>query len=442
MKFKFKKPKIFNSFKKTDGFNRSKKSEIFNGKNILVKLHIKVAEKDKKLLLILVIFLLAAGYYVLLLEPLTKMNAEVSIKLQKQRKKLLVAKTKLGGLTNYRRMFYKLEKNVKVIEKSNLMPSIKATLQTKMKAVLSAAEKASVQISSLKPINSVLESEYGKATIINDKYFAIQGKANLASILNFLRNLWGTELVELDLTSDNKSGMGIRYYIKITFLPKSNYKFDFEANKNEPFKNFGVKDNIFTIIVPPPPPRPPGPPPPPPKPVHHINNAKILGIADFAGVNMVIIKDENTNRVEYLVHGDKFRESKIAKITQIEVVFLFSDGETVTLKLPKQGLGNIISNGDGEPTKKPGHLGILAETLTEELAKQYNEKFIPGLLVISTGSHSDVFKKGDILVSINGTATPNFDAALKIMNKIYAGDELKVELSRKGEMISAKYKAD
>ena len=403
----------------------------------------KLSKKDKKMMIVLAVFLIGMAYYEFLLVPLTNMDVSAQKSLVKKKKELLIVKTKLGGLTNYRKKISDLKNVICIAVKNNSMPGIDEKLNDKMEAVMSAAKKASVKILSLKPINDVGENEDGSVKTIKDKYIAIDGNADINSFLNFLKNLWGVKLEEIELSSISKDGSRLRFYIKISFLPKT--ELDIKADKNEKTDiKFGVKNNIFARIVPPPPPPPPKPPgwkpPPPPKPVYQLNNAKLLGVAEFGNNRMAIIEDGQKRITDFFFIGSKFRDSKLWKVDKTSVVFLFSDGGTVTLKLPKEK--KYYNVADGDRTKKKGHLGILAETFTEQLSKQYDLTFEPGLLIISSGAHGDVLQKGDVITSINGTQTPNFEAALGVMKSVYAGDTLKISLLRHGVKKNISYKAD
>ena len=403
----------------------------------------KLSKKDKKMMIVLAVFLIGMAYYEFLLVPLSNMNDIAQKSLVDKRKELLLVKTKLGGLANYRKKIKDLNKVICFTMNKNNMPYIDEKLNNKMKAVMSAADNASVKVLSLKPINDVAENEDGTVKTIKDKFIAIDGNADLNSFLIFLNNLWGVELYELQVSSISENGSRLRFYIKILFLPKT--ELDIKPNNNEVIDiKFGVKNNIFKKIVPPPPPPPPKPPgwkpPPPPKPVRKLDNAKLLGIAEFGNNKMAIIEDNQKRITDFFFIGSKFRDSKLWKVDGTSAIFLFSDGQTVTLKLPKEKKYYNVSDNNRE--KKKGHLGILAETFTEQLSKQYDLKFEPGLLVISSGAHGDVLQKGDVITSINGKSTPNFEAALGVMKTVYAGDDLKISLLRHGVNKNITYKAD
>ncbi len=407
----------------------------------------KLSKKDKKMLIVLGLFLFGVAYYEFLVEPLTKMNVSSQSALVKERKNLLVAQTKLGGITNYKKKIMGLKDIIYIAESNNKMPDLSEKLNDKMKAVMQAAKDASVKVLSLKPINAITENDDGTVSTIKDKYISIDGNASIDSFLKFMRNLWGVALEEMELSSVSKDGSRLRFYIKLKFLPKPFFEINSPANsteKNDTIK-FGVKHNVFTKIVPPPPPpppKPPGPPPPPPKPVHYLNNATLLGIAEFGPEKMAIIQDGQKRTTDFITIGSNFRDSKLWKVEDNSAVFLFSDGGTVTLKLPEEKKYYTIDDGGNMNDRQKGHLGILAETFTEQLAEQYDIPFRPGLLVISSGAHGDKLKKGDVITSINGQDTPNFEAALSVMQNVYAGEELKITLFRQDKSLNISYRAD
>jgi hypothetical protein len=403
----------------------------------------KLSKKDRKMLIALAVFLIGIVYYEFLLTPLYNMKNSVQKSLVNKRKELLVVKTKLSGLTHYKKKINDLKKII-CITKNNNMPSINEMLNAKIKAVMSAAEKASVKILSLKPINAISENEDGTVKTIKDKYILIDGNSDINSFLNFLMNLWGVELEEIELSSVSKDGSKLRFYIKVSFLPKTNIDIASDKNVSPVDLQFGVKHNVFAKIIPPPPPPPPKPPgwkPSMAKPVHHLNDAKLLGVAEFGNEKMAIIEDGKKKETDFFFIGSKFRDAKLWKVNDKSAVFLFSDEGTVTLKLPDEKKYHTTDDSN-DKTRKKGHLGILAETFTEQLARQHGLTFEPGLLVISSGTHGDVLQKGDIVTSINGQQTPNFEAALGVMKAIYVGEELKISLLRHGVFKNISYKAD
>ena len=400
----------------------------------------KLSKKDKKMLIVLAVFLVGMAYYMFLLTPLNNMKNSAQNSLTAKRKKLLVVKTKLGGLTNYRKKINDLKNVICLIEKNNNMPGVEVQLNDKMKAVTSAAKKASVKLLSLKPISDIVTADDGTVATIKDKYISIEGNSDINSFLEFLKNLWGVELEEIELSSISKDGSKLRFYIKISFLPKTDFTIKTVEGESVDVK-FGVKHNIFAKIVPPPPPSPPTPPkpPPPPKPVHNLDGVKLLGTAEFGNEKMAIVEDSKKKETDFFFIGSKFRDSKLWKVNKNSAEFLFSNGETVTLKLPKEKKYYKVD----DKTGKKGHLGILAKTFTKQLAEQYKIPFKPGLIVISPGgAHGNIVQKGDVITSINGKQVPNFDAALNIMKTVYAGDELKMSLLRNGERKNVSYEAD
>ena len=429
------------SQKRTNFSSKIKSSIITKIKNISAKHLNKLSKKDKKMLIVLTVFLLGISYYLFLLEPLSKMNTSVQASLVKKRKELLVAKTKLAGLNNFRKKINDLKSIIGITKKNNNMPDLDELFNNKMNAVMSAAKKASVKVLSLKPVNAISENEDGTVKTIKDKYISIDGNCDINSFLDFLNNLWGVELEEIELSSASKDGSKLKFYIKIAFLPKINI--DEKSIKGESDKDikFGVKHNIFAKRLPPPPTSLSSKPVEKPKIVHTLTNVKLLGVAGFENSKMAIIKDKQKNITDFLIVGRKFRESKLYEVTKDSAVFLFSDGQTVTLDLPKEKKYYKVDDSK-DNTKKKGHLGILAETFTEKLARQYNLPFNPGLLVISSGAHSDVLQKGDLITTINGANTPNFESAINIMKDVDSGQELKIELERKGKTENITYKAD
>ena len=404
----------------------------------------KLSQKDKKMAMILAVFLIAAAYYEFLLVPLTNMNNSSQKSLMAKRKELLIVKTKLGGLSNFKKKILDLKKVIYITRSNNKMPDIDNKLNYKMKAMMSAAKKASVKVLSLKPINSVGENDDGTVKIIKDKYISIEGSSDISSFLNFLKNLWGVELEEIELSSESKDGSRLRFYIKTSFFPKIDFAAKLAEGEHPTNIKFGVKHNIFAKIIPPPPPPPPKPPgwkpPLPPKPVYHLNNAKLLGVAEFGTEKMAIVEDGIKKETDFFFIGSKFRKSKLLKVDKQGAVFIFPEGGKVTLKLPNEKKYYSVAGSTGK-TKQRGHLGILAETFTDQLAKQYGIPFKPGLLVISTGSHGEL-QKDDIIKSINGTPTPNFESALEVMKNIFTGGELHMVISRKGKIMGISYKAD
>ena len=402
----------------------------------------KLSKKDKKMLIVLAVFLAGMAYYMFLLTPLYNMKNSVRNSLAAKRKELLVAKTKVGGLTNYRKKSNELKNVICIVEKNSNMPNVDEKLNEKMKAVTSAAKKASIsKLLSLKPISEIVTTDDGTSKTIRDKYISIEGNSDINSFLNFLRNLWGVELEEIELSSTSNDGSKLRFYIKISFLPETN--FNIKSVKGVPTDvKFGVKHNIFVRGTPVPLSKTPQKPLPslPKKAVHDLKDTNLLGIAELGDKKMAIVEDSKNEKIDFLFVGDKFRDSKLWKVNKNSAEFLFSDGGTVTLKLPEE---KKYYNVDDDASRKKGHLGLFSKTFTTQLAEEYNIPFRPGLLVVSSGeAHGDILHKGDVIISINGKRVQDFDAALSIMKTVYAGDELKISLLRHGEIKNVSYRAD
>ena len=401
----------------------------------------QISKKDKKLLIVLIIFLAGMAYYEFALIPLSKMNANAQTSLINKRKQLLIVRTKLAGLANYKKKINDLKEVIAISVNNSNMPNITERLNDKMKAVTSAATKASVKISSLKPMNFVSENEDGTVQTIKDKYISINGQSDINSFMDFLKNLWGTELEEIEVSREGKDGTLLRFYIKITFLPKMLDNIAVNRSVKDTDVNFRIKHNVFSPVKAPVLPRTrlKLKPLPPPKPIHQLNNTTLLGIAEFGEKMMAVIQDGVKKETDFFHVGDKYRDAKISKITNKSVVFVYPDGDTLTLRLPEEKKYYSVAS---EQNKRKGRLGILAETFNEELARQYHVPFRPGLLVISSGAHGNVFQKGDVITSINGQLISNFEGALDIMKSVYAGEELKIILFRHGRRMNVSYKAD
>jgi hypothetical protein len=408
----------------------------------------KLSTKDKKMLIVLGAFLLLLGYYEFVINPLYRISKKSNNSLITEKKDLLILKTKVASLSNYNKKFANLANIVKIAEKSIIMPFVNVALDSKIKAIMGAAEKSHVKIRSIKPMNSIQETKDGKTKVIKDKYFSIEGAASIDNLLMFLRNLWGTKLDSINISSMNEVGSELRYFIKIEFLSKIEFKFDNSNDTVTAYKDFKLKYNPFTVIKPPPPPKPKYVKPiktEPPKIVHKLDNFTLIGIAQFNKDRMAIIDDKLKKRVMYLLKGDSFRESIVKSISDKIVSFYFADNkQVITVKLKENALklkaGTPKKSND--KNKKKGHLGIMVETFTQDLANRYKLEFNPGLFVISPGRHRNVFKKNDIIIEINEQAVPNFEAALRIMNKVYAGDKIKIVLKRDGKVMNFSYNAD
>ena len=388
----------------------------------------------------------------LILEPLYNKSVSSGIALEKERKKLLVDKTQIAGLANCKKKYSELSQVIDIANENILMPFVDVPLDAKIKSIMYAAEKSSVKIKSIKPMNYIYESKDGKSMVVQDKFFSIEGNASPKNFLQFLRNLWGTGLDNINLTALDSSGTNIRYYLKIEFMKKLDPPLKKTNNKVKGFKDFSLKNNPFTIIKPPPPPRAlrksPGPPPKPQKVVHSINGIELIGIADYGEQGMAIIEDkQKQNEMVYLMKGDSFRNAVVKAITSKSVTFFFSDNkQDVVVSLKDDSLKLTGSNVDTEQksqkNKRKGHLGIMVETFSQDLANRYHMEYYPGLFVISPGRHKDVFKKHDVIIEINDQPVPNFEAALRVMNRVYAGQSLKIEMKRNGKTQHITYNAD
>ena len=410
----------------------------------------KLTAKDKKMLIVLIVFLFAVGYYEFIVSPLYNMSMRTDSSIVKDKKQLLILKTKLGGLNNYKKKYNDLIEIIKIAEKSVIMPDVTVQLDTKIKAIMTAADIASVSIRSIKPMNYIKEGSKGEPIIIKDKFFSIEGTASVERFMKFIRGLWGTKLESVNLQTMDKSGGEIRYFIKIEFLNKVKSDIDNEKNlKDYPkYKAFNLEHNPFTIIKPSPPPRPKKvereEPKEPPKIVHTLSNFELIGIAEFNKEKMAIINDKEKNKVIYLLKGDSFRESIVKSIKNKEVAFYFADNkQTIVEKLKDTGLKlKSSTTPPNNKDKRKGHLGIMVETFTQDIANRYHVEFNPGLFVVSPGRHRNIFKKGDVILEINGQPVPNFEAALRVMNNVYVGDKLKIIFKRDGKSKTLSYNAD
>ena len=279
------------------------------------------------------------------------------------------------------------------------------------------------------------------------------------NFLSFLRNLWGTKLESLNLSSFENNGNGgdIRYFIKIEFLNKNDSPFlnKDELGKLKKYKDFKLMYSPFEVIKPPPPPPPPRPKgpiaKPKPKPiVHSISGFELIGIADLNNKMMAIIDDKQKNKVLYIKKGDDFRGAVVKEITDTTISFYFEDNkQTIEEKLKVNGLKLAQSDTSKNSSvkkkndnRRKGHLGIMVETFTQDIANRYSLEFNPGLFVISPGRHRNIFKKHDVIIEINDRPVPNFEAALRVMSKVYVGDKIKIELKRAGREKSFSYVAD
>ena len=399
------------------------------------------------MLIILAVFLLSFGYYEFVIDPLYKMSKKSTTQVIAKDKDLLIIKTKVSSLNVHRKKLMHLTNIIQIANKSSLMPFVDVPLETKIKAIMGAAENSFVKIRSIKPMNFTEETKDGKTRIIKDKFFSIEGTATIEKLMKFLRNLWGTKLDSINVSSMNDVGTELRYFIKIEFLAKIDFSLIDSGKDTRIYENFNLKHNPFTIIKPPPPPKPKIVKKTinkPEKIVHTLDNFELIGIAKFNKESMAIINDQIKKRVIYLSKNDSFRKSVVKSIKETSVSFYFTDNkQTITVKLKTKTLE--LKTGTSKKknnNKKKGHLGIMVETFTQDLANKYKLSFNPGLFVISPGRHRKVFKKNDIIIEINDQAVPNFEAALRIMNKIYAGDKIKIILKRDGKEMNFSYNAD
>ena len=108
-------------------------------------------------------------------------------------------------------------------------------------------------------------------------------------------------------------------------------------------------------------------------------------------------------------------------------------GFAVPVNLARDILGELKTN--GKVTR--GWLGVMVQKLTPDLAEAFQLNDTQGALVgnVIAGSPADKggIERGDVIVGFAGKDVANMEALPKLVAAIHPGDEVKVDVIRKGE---------
>ncbi len=418
------------------------------------KINSKLTKRDKHMITILVIFVALVGYYQYVIQPLVVMNNKAEKTLFKAQKKVLLAKTKISERASWEKDYIRYLNDFNVMLNSKEVPFESAFLPLRVKAVMTAASNASVEISGLRPIREG-DDGGGSNEQSHVKAFSVVGYANIDSFLSFLRNLWGVELDEVSLDLTQVPSKPLKFYIKITFLSEKDMGIGtIKRNLDVPsFSKFLVKNNPFVpkaryvapkkVHLPPPPPNPP-----PSKPRPNVRGAKLIGVAEVGARKMAIVNIPAKKLYEILYVGDKFRDSKVSNIGDDSITFVNTFGQKATLKLMlthrnfKYSIFNDnTSNASLIGKRKNGRLGFFLASMTPELAKKYKIGAERGILVLRPRKGGKLVKKDDVITSINGISVNNFSEAVMIMQNIHSGQTVNLGIIRHGKKIIVSIKA-
>jgi hypothetical protein len=295
-----------------------------------------LSKKDKRMLLIMLIFFIIVGYYMGILLPLEKEIATAKKNFQKESEKLIVTKSMISNFLKLKKESVIYKDIMQIIQHSSMMPYESAPLDMKIKAIVGNGRKCNVQISSIRPMNLIVQEEAGMQTTFKAKIFDIEGSGDMNSIIKYLRSLWGTELENITISTLSNKDFILRFSVKIIFLPKiikresrndERYVYrqpDIQANPFDIVKPVILsKTNKLPLI----------------KPIHL--KADLIGIVESNGKRSAVIMFNDNRDVQILIEGEKVREHMVKKINLNEIIFEDKNKLQTKKKLPEDDVAKI-----------------------------------------------------------------------------------------------------
>lgn len=423
---------------------------------------ITLSQSDKRTLAVLGVFLVMAGYYQFVFEPVYTRWAAAHKAVKAKAKELKRMERKLREFRAIQRGRDELQAKVSLVAARVKMPPLGANQHDVLKAIMTAAARAGVKITNVRPMSAAMaEGDKGAITA-----FAVEGGATTEQFVAFMEKVWGMKVEELNLSPADDKERPVRFYTRLAPLP-------FAEIQHPPAEvrvsSFRLGQDPFLTAergslsppylragaglmppLPPPPPLPVSPAVSPAGSSFGSGGLRLVGITSVDGKAGAIVMDDSHGGKElYLEVGDRVNDFSVAAI----------DGKGITLRqqgardariefAPRQGLDlpAVEDAPRAAPARsvasgKSGKLGIQVVNLSADPGKQKELGAKEGLVVVRGRGDAQEVKANDLITSINGIAVPSMVEARKIMQTIKAGDDLDLGVLSRGALKKVRIKA-
>ncbi|NPA39126.1 MAG: PDZ domain-containing protein [Thermodesulfobacteria bacterium] len=401
-----------------------------------MKLKLKLRKEDKRSLIILGIFLSLVGYYYWIFNPIYRRWQKTSFKVEELNKKLKEEEAKLGLKKRIRRRHKELLKELGILKAKINKSFIKGNLGEKVGTITMLAQQCGIKLSNLRPVVRK-DPETGETYY----EFILEGEATPFQFIDFVEDLWGLNLKELNISKTRKGTF--HFYIKAVSLPQEIAEV-FKKVKAVPTK----KKKLVVFKIPKPQiipakvekvetnKKPPSIKPPPPK--LNLTGLRLVGISSLGNEKMAVIVDDTKHEDYFVKTGDYVRKYRVVKIEENKVVLSNDQGVTGEITFPKEKSSpgetqsQEVASTQKPKKKKRIHLGISLRVITSELAKERKLPVSTGLLVTKSKDGSPILP-GDVITQINGLPVSTIMQAKKIIANIQPGQEINFKVWREGE---------
>ncbi len=416
-----------------------------------MKFNVKLRKEDKRSLIILGVFLLAVGYYYLIFNPVYRKWENVREKLKKVEKEVQKERLKLGLARKIKIRKKEAEKKVGILKGLINEKLFKGSIGNRVEVIAKEAIEAGVKLTNLRPIK---RSNPENGTSYYE--FVIEGEGSFSGFINFLKNLKGLYIKELNFSRTR--GKGLHFFLKASSLPEEAEKF-LHGVKTIAVKKRKKEVGWFKPAV---------KLQPEPKKikteqkVQMVNKPpvvkketplpfKLVGISSINNIKMAVITDIKKGEDRFVEEGDQIEGYKVVEIGKRQVVFVDSLGNKRILSFPKEKGEEIQLYQETNQKKKTRKkkkfrrvkLGISVRVLDAELAKSKKIPFSTGLLVTKVKNNTQIYP-GDVIVEINGIKVFSISQVKKIISSFHPGQEVNFLVWRNGrkEKIKVKIKGE
>ena len=302
---------------------------------------LKLSKRDKRSLVVLGVFLLCAGYDVFLFEPLYKKWESSASELKKNKKELQRRHMKTRELNSWSRDYDRYGSAIKSLSERVRIPAVGTGQAEILKALTEAANSASIKITNLRPIPRYLDEN--SEQVIDT--FIIDGFADSDGYIKFLDELWGMEILEMNLVRSEKESGVLRFFLKIMLHNHDIFSdLDLTGFNYNPIESFKLSADPFSRWAqkksPPAPTTPrvsntPKTPPIAPKP--KLRGVVLTGVAQLGRQKVAIARESRTNRDLFWAIGENYKNFEVIDINIDGVKLQHVEyDEPYTLPLPSR----------------------------------------------------------------------------------------------------------
>ncbi len=409
-------------------------------------LKIEISKRDKRMLLILVLFFAALGYYYLVLAPLWEMRQRVAARLDSAKSELALTRTADMQLNSWQSYCARLGGRIARIYAMIEAPPLDVPAPERIDAIMKAAAGAGVAIDSLKPIaggSSSSDESASTAKPVVAAGFEVGGSCSYEAFVKFLRSIYGMGIKRFSLSKGDASDGLLRFNLIVESLPLGR-RLHLTAKAPRDGLDYAPTDDLFI-----------------PKPElrrfapsaasatvlervaleGRLRGLRLEGTAAFDGTEIAIVYDpaDENSPISWLRAGDRTRGAEVMKVSSDGVTFSDAYGSCL-LRFDSYGSVLIPVSGPA-PEPKAAKLGLEVRALTPESAKADGVKLGGGLLVLKSKPGSDL-QADDVIVALDGIATPSISEALRVLQRFCPGDILAVTFIRNGRELKTQVKLD